>query len=397
MPYYIYKAINKQGEIVKGKAAFIDEQHLFDWLKNQGLTLVNFKKSLLDQIFRPKIKEQELIEFSRQVYYIVKSGIPIIQGLYDLKNTTHNKQIKQIIDTLINEIEGGKSFADALRLFPTVFPKFYVSIVETGEASGTLDNSFKELTNYLSWLYNIKSKVKQAFIYPTIVSCIVAIAIVVFIVYVIPQLVKFLTQLDMELPWTTKLLIFVNDLVTKYWYIIIGFIASIVGILFFSRYSDKLLLQIDKIKTKIPYIGNILTQLIMLRFVKYLGILYKAGVNILDALEMVKEILSNRFYEEKIESIKNYINSGYSLGDSIERSKDFPLLLQRSIKIGESTGNLEHSLDELANYYDEELERAIRKLISIIEPGLLIFVAIIIIVIIVSVLAPIYNAIGKIK
>ena len=397
MPYYIYKAINKQGNIIKGKAAFNDEQHLFEWLRNQGLTVVNFKKSLIDQIFRPKIKEQELIEFSRQIHYIVKSGIPIIQGLYDLRNTTHNKQMKHIIDSLINEIEGGKSFADALRLFPTVFPRFYCSIVETGEASGSLDNSFKELTNYLNWLYNIKSKVKQAFIYPTIVSCIVAIAVVLFVVYVIPQLVNFLTQLHMKLPWTTKALIFVNNLIIQYWFILVGAIVFFITFLFFSKYSPQLLLQIDKIKIKIPYIGNILTQLIMLRFVKYLGILYKSGVNILNGLEMVKEILDNRYYEKKIDDIINYINSGYSLADSIEMVKGFPLLLQRSVRIGESTGNLESSLEELATYYDEELDRAIRKLISIIEPALLIFVAIIIIVIIVSVLAPIYNTIGKIK
>ena len=156
-------------------------------------------------------------------------------------------------------------------------------------------------------------------------------------------------------------------------------------------------MNLDKLKTKIPYIGNIIIQLIMLRFVKYLGILYKSGVNILDSLEMVKEILGNRFYEERIETIKNHISAGYSLGDSIEMAKDFPLILQRSVKIGESTGNLEDSFNELANYYNDELDRAIRKLISIIEPALLIFVAINIIFIIVSVLAPIYNAIGKIK
>ncbi|MDL1970470.1 MAG: type II secretion system F family protein [Candidatus Desulfofervidaceae bacterium] len=396
MPLFSYQALDKDGNLVKGAVVFENEHSLYKWLKDQGLTLVKLRKSYWRFFSRAKIKPEELIEFSRQMFYILRSGIPLLQGIAEISQNAKNQELKKVLQAIYREIQAGQSLADAFSHHPYVFPRFYTSIIRAGEASGNLDRAFWELMVYLEWLYDIKNKIKQALIYPTIVSILIGIALAVFVTFVIPRLTKFLQELDMPLPFPTRLLIAFNNFITTYWYILLFVFLSVTTLIVISRFSERMLFLWDRYKLKLPYFGKLFVNLVMVRFVKYVGMLYRSGIQVYQTLDLVKEILGNRFYAQKIDKIKRFLADGEALGNSIELAGGFPSLLIRSIKTGETTGNLEEAFEELARYFNDELDRAVKKITTIIEPALLILVAIIILTIVISVLWPIYNTLGRI-
>ncbi len=396
MPLYKYKALDPNGNVVKGSIILPDSSDVYEWLKSNGLLLLNLRRDYIGSLASQRITERDIIEFSRQMYYILRSGSSLLEGLSDIISVTKNREFRRILESVRTELQSGKSFSDSLSSHPKAFPGFYISIVAAGEASGSLDKSFQELTRYLEWVYDIKHKIKNAFIYPTIVSILVVVALVVFIVFVIPKLVSFLKQLNIALPWTTKALIAFDSFMTGYWYIPIGVIVSILAFITISRLSRKMMFLWDKYKLKLPYLGKLFLDLSMLRFSRYLGMLYKSGLPIFQSMDILKEVISNRFYGEKVEMIKTKLSEGETFASALEEVEGFPLLFIRNVKIGETTGNLEQSFEELSLYFEDELDRSVKKLITIIEPALLLFVASIIIVIIIAVLFPIYNMLGKI-
>ncbi|WP_461833906.1 type II secretion system F family protein [Desulfothermus sp.] len=396
MVMFSYQAIDKDGNLIKGIAEFPDEYSLYKWVQDQNLLLIKVGRSYLRSLFKPRIGLEDLIEFSRHMNYILRSGIPLFEGLKDLEENLKNHTFKKVLQAVRREVGAGLSLTEALSHHSYVFPKSYTSIIAAGEASGSLDKVFLELAKYLSWVHETQNKIKHALLYPIIVSVLIIITLIIFIVVVIPQLTKFLTELNMPLPLPTRLLIKFNNVMTHYWYIFIVLLFLFICSIFFVRSSPKLLYYWDKYKLRIPYLGKIFLNLILARFTQYIGLLYQAGIQIYQTLDVVKEVVSNRFYAKKIERIKYLLEEGEQLGTAIELAKDFPSLLVRSIKIGETTGNLEETFKELNTYFNDALERDVKNITTIIEPALLIFVASIILIIVISVLWPIYNMLGKI-
>ncbi len=396
MPIFSYQAVDRKGKLVKGMAEFPNEHSLYQWLKDQGLVLTKQRRSYFRSIFKPRVKVEELIEFSRHMNYIIRSGMPLLEGLKDLEENTKNETFKRVLQAVKMEIQAGQSLADALSHHPYIFPQFYTSIVKAGETSGNLDKVFLELTNYLTWLHDTQNKIKQALTYPIIVSVLIGIALIIFVVFVIPRLTKFLIQLNMPLPLPTRMLIKFNSFMLHYWYIFIVLLLSAICFTCVAKFSQKMLYFWDKFKLKIPYLGRVLLNLVLVRFVQYVGMLYQAGIQVYQALDVVKEIVSNRFYAQKMEKVKHLLEEGEGMGRALELVQGFPSFLIRSIKVGEATGNLDETFRELSRYLNDALDRDVRMITTIIEPALLILVASIILIIVISVLWPIYNMLGKI-
>jgi len=397
MPIFVYQAIDNNGHIFKGSVNLENEQALYQWLKSQGLTLVNVRKKYFAFLFKERIKQEILIEFSRQMYYILHTGIPILQGLTELKQMIKNHTFKEILETIILNIQAGQSLSEALSHYPHLFPPFYTAVIKAGEASGNLDKSFWELTAYLEWMNDLKNKIKQAFIYPAIVSILILIALIIFITFVIPKLVKFLKELNMPLPLPTKLLILFNNLIVHYWFLFLGIILAFIVFIFISRYSERMLFLWDKYKLKLPYLGSLFLNLAMVRLLKYLGMLYRAGIQIYETFDIVKEIVDNKFFAQKIKKIKQFLAEGEPFSEAIALAGDFPPLIIRGVKVGESTGKLDETFEELVRCFNNELDRDVKKVTSILEPILLILVAIMILTIVIAVLWPIYNMLSNIK
>ncbi len=397
MTLYYIKGRDRTGRIVASFVDVPDKYKAYLWLKERNMTPIRFHRAYVREIFKPRIKSTELIDFSRDMHYILRAGVSVLDGLEEIKKNTKNQTFKQVIDALIRDIEVGRSLSDALSCHPYIFPEYYVAIVRAGESVGRLDMIFKELVDYLSWLEDNKNKVKQALIYPIIVCILISIALIIFIIFVIPKLTSFLLELDMPLPLSTKMLIYFNNFVLVHWYLFVFVFFLLIVFVFFSHFSERIMYKWDSLKLKIPYIGNVFFNLIMARFVRYIGLLYKSGIQIYSALDLIEEVINNRFYIKKIKEIKRYLGEGHQLANALDMAGDFPSFLVRSIGVGENTGTLDSSFEDLTVFFNDSLDRAVKKITTIIEPTLLIFVATIILLIVISVLYPIYNMLGKIK
>jgi type IV pilus assembly protein PilC len=396
MPIYRYQAIDDLGRTIKGSIEADDEHSLYRNLKERGLLL---KKSSPVKgkapISRTGLKSEELSQFSHQMAYIIRSGIPILEGIEEVKKSIRDIRFRSILESVIRDVSSGDGLAQAMARYPNAFPQSYVAVIQAGETAGSMEESFRDMGEYLEWVTALKRQVKQALFYPMIVLFIISIAMVIFVAVVIPRLVKFILELNRPLPFTTKMLVYFNDFILKWWpfMIVVGF-ASIFFILFLRRY-ERVRHFWDQYKLKIPILGKLLKNLVMLRFVKYLRIMYHAGIQIHQSFEILREVVGNLFFRKKMEQIRNWILEGESLANSVERAEDFPSLLERSIRVGETTGSIEGTLQQMEGYFGREIENNLRRIVSMIEPILLMFIGGVLLIIILSVLWPIYSIIGE--
>ncbi|MBW2039792.1 MAG: type II secretion system F family protein [Deltaproteobacteria bacterium] len=397
MSLYHYRALDEGGKVTRGVLEAEDERTLYQVLKERGLILI--KASLERRFFRKgkKVQKKSLAEFSRHMNYIVRSGIPVVQGMLDIRDSTKDAAFRDVLEMVIKEVQAGQSLSSAMARHPHVFSKFYVAVVSAGETSGKLDQIFHDLANYLEWMMNLRSKVKQAFTYPIIVLCLISIALTIFVTYVIPKLVRFIMELNRPLPLFTKILVYFNQFIIQYWYILVVIALFIVISIMASGYSARMRLFWDRFKLRLPYLGSLFANLILTRFLHYLEMLYRAGIQIYQVLTLMKEVVNNKYFEQKVEQLRGLVLEGESLSNAVKRIGVFPPLFQRAISVGETTGTLDEVLKELGAQYEEEIDRSLKKLVSLIEPVLLIFVSAILILIIISVLWPIYTMLGEIK
>ncbi|RLB06657.1 MAG: hypothetical protein DRG50_05060 [Deltaproteobacteria bacterium] len=397
MPLYHFRALDKGGRVTRGVLEAEDERTLYQTLKDRGLLLT---KASPQRRFSPRgrrVQKRSLAEFSRHMNYIVRSGIPVVQGMLDIRDATKDAAFKNVLEMVIRDLRAGQSLSFAMARHPHVFSKLYVAVVNAGEVAGKLDQTFQDLAGYLEWTMNLRSKIRQAITYPIIVLILISIALTIFVTYVIPKLVKFIMELNRPLPLPTKILVYFNQFLMQYWYILVGFVLFIVIFVVVSGYFERMRLFWDRFKLKLPYIGSLFAQLILVRFVHYLEMLYRAGIQIYQVLSIMKEVVNNRFFEQRIEQLRGLVLEGESLSNAIEKVGVFPPLFIRAIRVGERTGRLDEVLKELGAQYEEEIDRNLKKLVSLIEPALLIFVSAILILIIISVIWPIYTILGEIK
>ena len=396
MPLYRYQAVNASGAVEGGIMEAPDEPSLYQVLKGRGLLLVKAKP--WRPIIRPrKINPRHIIEFARTMDYIIRAGVPILEGLEEAARAARDQRLKEVLFTVLRDVEAGSSLSEALKVHPHAFSPFFVSVVRAGEASGQLDRAFRDLATYMEWTENLKARVKQALTYPAIVMVLVAIALVVFATFVIPKLVRFIQELNRPMPLPTRILIEVYGLFSRFWFVIPGVILAVVLFFVLSRKVEWLKWRWDRLKLKLPAFGELFLLVPLTRFLRYAEMLYRAGIQIYDLLDITREVLRNKVLEAKLDRVRDLILEGESLSQAMEQAELFPSLVRRSIRVGERTGDLERVLVELGRQYDEELDRGLRRLVSLIEPALLIVIAGVIISIVVAVIWPIYSMLGEIS
>ena len=396
MPLYRYQALDTAGRLEGGVLEAPDEPTLYEALKQRGLFLVKARKG--KPLFAPrKVKARHLIEFARNMDYIIRAGIPILEGLEEAARGTRDQLFREVLFTVLRDIQAGQSMSEALRAHPGVFSPFFISVIRAGEASGQLDRAFRDLATYLEWTENLKARVKQALTYPVIVIVLVSVALVIFATFVIPKLVRFVQELGRPLPLTTRVLIGAQELFSRWWFV---FPLLILGLFLFFALSRKIewfRYKWDQLKLRLPVFGELFLTLSLTRFLRYAEMLYKAGIQVYDLLAITREVLRNRALEEKLDRVRGLVMEGQSLSQAMDQAELFPSLVRRSIRVGERTGDLERVLGELGRQYDEELDRGLRRLVSLVEPALLIVIAGVIISIIVAVIWPIYTLLGEIR
>lgn len=401
MPIFIYTAIDDEGKILSGELEVTDKKFVISYLSGQGLVAISVKPKKNDKkgigafnFFG--ISFQDKIMITKNLSTIVKSGLSLKEGIDTILRDTKKKAFRKILSEMKFNLEKGKPLSVTFKKYPKVFSSIFVALVEAGEYSGTLENSLEHLGDQLKKEYRLRQKIRSAMVYPAILLLASVGVIVVMMVFVMPRLIKSFSQNNIELPWTTQLLMNVSKFtVDNLLLIIIVSVTAIVSFLYFRK--EKIVQQaISEAVIRVPIISGLYEKIIFARFTRTLGTLLMSGIAILEAIEISAEAIGYNRYQKVVKNLRPKISRGISLGNALEQEKIFPYMIVNMVRVGEKTGNLDSILKELANFYEEEVDNNLKNLISVLEPLLLLVMGLIVAFIAFSVIMPMYQMVNSV-
>jgi len=352
------------------------------------------------RIFRlkEKVKDKDIVVFTRQFSTMINAGLPLVQALEILSTQVENKTFGRIIGQIRTDVESGLTYADALKKHPRIFSELYVNMVAAGEAGGVLDTILNRLAAYIEKAMKLKKKVKGAMVYPAVVMSVATLAIAIIMIFVVPTFSKMFAQLGGILPLPTRIVIGISNFLGGMGGLLIlcSIIAGIVLIVQFRR-TERGKKIIDAILLKLPIIGVLLNKVAVASFTRTLGTLVSSGVPILDGLEITAKTSGNKIVEYTVMGVRKEVAGGKTLADPIKKAKVFPPMVTHMIAVGESTGALDAMLGKIADFYDDEVDAAVSNLTAMMEPALMVFLGTAVGFIVVSMYLPIFKLITLIK
>ena len=354
-------------------------------------------KSLLGSM-RGKVTEKDLVIFTRQFATMIGAGLPLVQALEILSKQTENSSFAKTIGDIKSDVEGGSTFADALRKFPRIFTDLYSNMVAAGESGGILDTILVRLATYIEKSQKLKRKVKGAMVYPSVVITVAILVIAIIMIFVVPTFGKMFSQLGGTLPAPTQLIINISNFLSGIGGLII--LACIIGIVMFIvqfRRTEVGQIVTDKLLLKVPVIGILLRKVAVAKFTRTLGTLVSSGVPILDGLNITAKTAGNKVIEKAVFEVRQGVSEGKTIAEPLSQSKVFPPMVNQMISVGESTGALDNMLGKIADFYDDEVDQAVANLTSMIEPLLMVFLGGTVGFIVVAMYLPIFKLITLIK
>ncbi|HSH73649.1 MAG TPA: type II secretion system F family protein [Methylophilaceae bacterium] len=400
MPIYNYKAVDQIGRPARGQVEAQNEIDLELRLERIGLSLITFRATRKSSsVFNGrKVSLQDLMMFCFQLEQLTGAGVPLLEGLTDLRDSTPNLHFQKVIGAVVSDVEGGKMLSQALGEHPNVFSNVFVSLVQAGEQTGKLPEVFDNLATTYKWQDELVSQTKRLIAYPLFVLVVVLGAITFLMIYLVPQMVSFLRNMGQELPMQTKILIFISNAFVNYWWLIFSapVIAIVVGAIVIKQ-SPAARYKFDYIKLHLPVTGDILQKIILARFARYFALMYQTGIPILDAIKTCEDIVSNQVVADALSRAQHQINAGDSMSESFRNAGLFPPLVVRMIRVGESTGALDKSLLKISYFYDRDVNDSIEHMLKLIEPALTVILGAILAFIMFSVLGPVYDSFSKLK
>ena len=378
----------------------LNEADLEIRLERMGLDLITFKSTEKSKsaFSKNKVSNRDLVMFCFQLEQLTSAGVPILEGLNDLRESTANLYFQKVLGALAAEVEGGKMLSQAMAEHPDVFDEVFVNLVGAGEQTGQLPVVFDNLSNTLKWQDELFSQTKRLLAYPLFVFVVVMAAVTFLMVYLVPEMVKFISSLGQELPIQTKILIFISNAFVHYWWLIITVPLVIAGgLITLIKQSPDARYKFDYIKLKLPITGEILNKIIMARFARYFALMYQTGIPILQSIKTCESIVGNKVVADALSRAHAQINAGDSMSESFKNAGLFPPLVVRMIKVGESTGALDKSLLNISYFYDRDVNELMQKMLKLLEPALTVILGLILAFIMISVLGPVYDSFSKMK
>lgn len=396
-----YQARSKKGEVQTGVVDASSREAALILLQKHGLFVTFLERVDTRPFYAKKIKlferisKKDVVNFSRQLSLMFKSKIPLIQSLDSIAKQTKNPAFREKILAVAQEVEGGTRFSQALSSYPKVFSTFYVSMIKSGEASGTLSESLNYLADHLEREYHLYSKIQGAMIYPILIVVVVVGVLLMMMFFVIPSMTKVLTETGQELPIVTKMVIALSDFLRAWgWAAFLVIIAAVLGLLRYSRTVDGKKMK-DKLLLKIPLVGSFLKMIYISRFAENLSTLITGGLPISQALEITGEIVGNDVYQTIVVRVKEEVGKGESMSKILmQYPSEFPPILTQMVAVGEKTGTLDQGLMSVVDFYRKEVERSIDNLLSILEPIMVIFLGGVVAGLMGAILLPLYNMSG---
>lgn len=397
---YKYKAIDAGGRIRNDS---IEADNLLDLeqrLSGMGMDLINFKEQRPGSFkFKSKgISRKDLINFTFQMQQLTKSGVSILDGLTDLKDSVPDGRIKEVLAGLTDEIKGGKTFSGALAEFPEIFDTVYITLIKVGEESGRISEVLHDMAETLKWHDELISHTKKIMIYPAIVTTVIIAVVTYLMVALVPELIPFIEDIGGEIPMHTKALIFTSDILGEYWYII--FTTPVVLFLFIkhlAKQKPKVRLFIDRMKLSIYIFGPLLLKTDLARFSNYFAMMYASGLTVLESLKISELLVSNAVLTQSIKDVREKIADGGTISESFHSVDVYPPLVIRMLKVGENTGALDESLLNISYFYNREVRESIDKMEAAMTPLLTVILGGVMLWIMSAVLGPIYDTLTKIQ
>lgn len=401
MPQFHYRARDELGRMVKGIHPAGGEDQLARTLREKKLYLISAsekgekKKEAISFGLR-KVGRSDLIEFSSHMATILSAGIPLMEGLQDMILRRKGTKFGKILQAIKDDVEGGSTLYEALAHHQQAFGEVYVYMVRAGETSGTVERVFEKLAEFLAWQEQLISEAKKLTLYPLVVLGAISILVIFVFAFAFPKISAVLMDMKVPLPASTRFLIGFSQLVQSSWHFLgLGIVAGGVGFRLISRTPGGRLM-LDRLKLKLPVVGELIRKIALSRFAHHLGLLLEGGIGISDALLTVERVVGNRVISETIREVREEIQRGSTFTAALQRSGEFPPMALRMIAIGESTGTLTEALAKVSQYYDQEVPASVKKILTAAEPILIMFLAVMILGIALSIYLPIYKSIGMI-
>lgn len=408
MAFFNYVGIDSQNKSVSGHFEAQDRTSAIAAIKKQGLRPISLKETsakkdpfkLNDFLGSNRVKNDDLVMFTRQLSAMVGAGVPLLRALNSLHDHSTNKALKVIISGVVKDIEGGATLADAIAKYPNSFNDVYINMVRAGESAGILDDILKRLAIQQEKSASMRKKIKSAMTYPIVLMVITVIAFFGLMLFVIPQIGKILTDLggpDAQLPVLTRAMLAISGLIMNTWFIILPILAG--GIVLFFRWvktpAGKAIMH--PLYLKVPIVNQLIIKIAVARFARTFSALMGAGVAVLEALSVTARGVGNVEFEKSIMAAAEEVRNGKVLSDEIEKNPLFPPIVSQMLAVGEETGQTDTVLVKVADFYDEEVDTALDSLSSIIEPIMIIIMGSMVGVIAASVMGPIANLSQSIK
>ena len=408
MTTFAYKGRDIRGSIVRGKLEAASEAGVADQLIKRRIVPLEIRESSVEsnageQSFfslsfsKPKIKDDDVTFFARQLYTLLKAGVPIAQALKGLQDSTVNERLKAVLADLSLGLEKGEDLTTAMRRHPKVFSKLFVSMVGVGESMGKLPEVLLEISRYLQQEKDMRDRVKSAMRYPIMVTVSIAVAIAVLNVFVIPRFKDMFAAFGADLPLPTKIILGFSDFMINYWYILIfgGYGIYHLAKKYVATPSGQL--AWDRIKLRVPVFGNIVFGAASARFARGFAITTNAGLPVVQGLPLVASVVDNVYLEKKFDQIRQGVERGETITQNLKKAEIFPTIIVQMISVGEETGQMESLLVEVADYFEREVDYKLKGLSSSIEPILIGFIGVIVLVVMLGVFLPLWSTIDIVK
>lgn len=402
MELYNFKARRASGEVVGGTINAENEAAVAAYIKNQGMYVTQIKKgnaesSILNaSFFEKKVTLYDLATFCRQFATLVGAGVSLITALDILTNQTTNKKLKTVIQGVATEVHRGSSLSEAMMKYPLIFPDLLINMIQAGETGGILETVLYRLSDQYEKDYKLNAKLKSAMVYPAVVLGISAISVAIILTFVMPTFVTMFKSLNVELPWATKVVMALSDFLVHDWWMLV-----LCGIAVYLGYGQamkkkKFRLWRDGVFLKFPVFGELYNKVIITRFASTFAGLSRSGVPILEALEIVSKSTGSLSAEEVLIAARANVQKGRGLADPMEHSKLFPPLVVNMVSIGEETGTLDHMLDKIAEFYNNEVDDMMNRLQSLLDPFLIVILGVVVGFIAVAMLLPMFDIVTKV-
>jgi type IV pilus assembly protein PilC len=399
MPLYKYKAIDADGKFISGTLDASNTNDLGLRLEKMDMDLVTFKQKEhgADLFGRNKIGRRDLINFSFYLEQLTRAGVPLLEGLADLRDGEENPTFRDIVTGVIEAIEGGNSFSQALELYPKIFDNVFVSLIRVGERSGRMSEVLVDITETLKWQDELLSKAKKIMTYPAVIGSLVLSVIMFMMIFIVPDIMDAIVSLGGAIPLETRLLIGVSNFLINFWYLVI---MVPFGVFFTLKYlyhtSSKARFRMDGMALKIFVLGPVNEKIKISRFTRYFALMFASGITVLDAIKLSKSVVSNAVLEDGIDRAWQQISEGSSISEAFKNIGIFPPLVVRMLRVGESSGQMDKSLNNVSYFFDRDINDSIEKMEPILQTSLMASIGLIVMWLAMSVLGPIYDTISTI-